>query len=331
MGKPPTTGRRPFHRRFHADAIMGTRDLLLEERGAYYDLLDLMYDKGRPIPDEPRYLAGFMGISVRKWNTIRDSLLASGKIIIRGEYLSNARFERELELEQQETQAAVAWGQKGGKTRAANERKLREQAARAKQSSLPLSVEIRAIPPVEGKGALDMGLTPVSTVADDDPDVSASFHDVFADFSASFHETYLSETDKKAQKTADETQGNLKPARATIFQSPERERLTSLSPRDPDPPTKPSRAKAVNATKLLPSWTPEPLSEGVDELVSRWPEEALPLELAKFRDHAKTNGRTAKDWDAAFRNWLRKADEKHGRDSARNPGKPSGWGFATGR
>lgn len=31
------------------------------------------------------------------------------------------------------------------------------------------------------------------------------------------------------------------------------------------------------------------------------------LELDKFRDHAIANGRVQKDWDAAFRNWLRNA------------------------
>lgn len=32
-------------------------------------------------------------------------------------------------------------------------------------------------------------------------------------------------------------------------------------------------------------------------------------ELAKFRDHFKSNGKPLKDWDAAFRNWLRRSAE----------------------
>ena len=35
-------------------------------------------------------------------------------------------------------------------------------------------------------------------------------------------------------------------------------------------------------------------------------------ELEKFRNHAEANGRTAKNWQAAFRNWLIKAAELRG-------------------
>lgn len=46
----------------------------------------------------------------------------------------------------------------------------------------------------------------------------------------------------------------------------------------------------------------------------------LPSELEKFTNHAQANGRTAKDWQAAFRNWLIKADEfGRGRPPAGRP------------
>lgn len=35
-------------------------------------------------------------------------------------------------------------------------------------------------------------------------------------------------------------------------------------------------------------------------------------EAARFRDHAAATGRVAKDWDAAFRNWLRKSEDDRG-------------------
>jgi hypothetical protein len=35
----------------------------------------------------------------------------------------------------------------------------------------------------------------------------------------------------------------------------------------------------------------------------------LEFQAAKFRDHARANGKTQKDWDATFRNWLRTAVE----------------------
>ena len=33
------------------------------------------------------------------------------------------------------------------------------------------------------------------------------------------------------------------------------------------------------------------------------------LEHAKFRDHYKSNGKAMKDWDATWRNWMRRVKE----------------------
>lgn len=73
---------------------------------------------------------------------------------------------------------------------------------------------------------------------------------------------------------------------------------------NPSPPasatTKKSR-KRTNATQLPDGWSPGPyvIPNGVD----------AKRELERFRNHAQTNGRTAKDWQAAWRNWLLKAEE----------------------
>ena len=42
--------------------------------------------------------------------------------------------------------------------------------------------------------------------------------------------------------------------------------------------------------------------------------QGLALEAAKFRDHALSNNRLLVDWDAGFRNWLRKAAELSGKN-----------------
>jgi hypothetical protein len=49
-------------------------------------------------------------------------------------------------------------------------------------------------------------------------------------------------------------------------------------------------------------------TEGVD----------LEVEVVQFRDHAQATGRVLKNWDAGFRNWLRKA-------KALTPRKPTDW------
>ena len=78
--------------------LEGVEEMTLEERGAYITLLSLMYQRGGPLPDQPRWLAGHCLVSVRAWNTLRAGLLAKGKIIINAEgRLENKRAMSELE------------------------------------------------------------------------------------------------------------------------------------------------------------------------------------------------------------------------------------------
>lgn len=80
----------------------------------------------------------------------------------------------------------------------------------------------------------------------------------------------------------------------------------SESVREPDP-TRPDptnkREAAKRGARLPESWNPNDkhrhlaLELGVDLLT----------ETAQFRDHALATGRVMKDWDAAFRTWLRKS------------------------
>lgn len=62
------------------------------------------------------------------------------------------------------------------------------------------------------------------------------------------------------------------------------------------------------ASQLPPDWKPDPdeWSAAAETLGS---EARAVNELAKFRDHALSKGRVAKDWQAAWRNWVRRAVE----------------------
>ncbi|WP_181708780.1 YdaU family protein [Chthonobacter rhizosphaerae] len=111
---------RPWYRRYGSDFIAGTLGLTLEEKGAYSIILDLMYDRGRPIPDDPRYIAGVCGCSIRKWSAIRARLVALGKIQIVDGSITNRRAERELENDAKASQKLAESGSKGGQKRAEN-------------------------------------------------------------------------------------------------------------------------------------------------------------------------------------------------------------------
>ena len=99
-------------------------------------------------------------------------------------------------------------------------------------------------------------------------------------------------------------------------------------PISPPPSTKPG----ARAVRLPDDWQPQPLAKGTAEIVAVWEPGRMERELAKFRDWAAAasgpNSRKP-NWDAAWRNWLREADERHG-NSSRNRGGNPGAGHPAG-
>jgi uncharacterized protein YdaU (DUF1376 family) len=110
-----------WYKRCGADFIHGTMMLTLEEKGAYSLCLDLIYDRGGPIPDDARWLAGVCGISLRKWSTIRGRLLSLGKIASENGLISNSRADFEILSSNLSSRERAESGAKGGRKRAENE------------------------------------------------------------------------------------------------------------------------------------------------------------------------------------------------------------------
>lgn len=113
----------PYHKRYHSDALAGMMSLTLEERGCYQTLLDMMYDRGGPLIDNERLLAGYMNCSTRKWRALREILIEKRKIRINKDGLiTNGRTEKEIENTSKTHRKRVEWGSKGGRIRAENEK-----------------------------------------------------------------------------------------------------------------------------------------------------------------------------------------------------------------
>lgn len=110
----------PWHRRFHSDALTGMLSLTLEERGAYQTILDLIYDRGGPVPDNDRLLSGYMGCSIRKWKSLRAAMLEKGKIVAKNDCLTNLRAEKEIENSVKTARKLAENGAKGGRKKAEN-------------------------------------------------------------------------------------------------------------------------------------------------------------------------------------------------------------------
>lgn len=129
--------RMDWHPRYHRAFLEGTQRLTLEERGCYTTILDLIYDRGGPIPDDARWLAGWMNCSVRKWMAIRSVLIASGKITVEGEgdeaVIRNERADFELDSQSARRRANAKSGSSGGRKSAEKERKPKKTTTKAKR------------------------------------------------------------------------------------------------------------------------------------------------------------------------------------------------------
>ena len=91
------TKRKPRRADFYADDwLSGTMDLSIDEEGAYIRVCALIYSKGRPIPDDDRWLAGMCRVSTRRWRKLRHSLIDKGKITIMDGFIHQQRCEFEL-------------------------------------------------------------------------------------------------------------------------------------------------------------------------------------------------------------------------------------------
>lgn len=73
---------------------------------------------------------------------------------------------------------------------------------------------------------------------------------------------------------------------------------------------KPKRASAL-PEDFAPNDTAHALAESLGV--------SLPVELAKFKDHFALTGKVGKDWQAGFRNWLKRASEYRGSQPRGSP------------
>lgn len=81
----------PYYKRFPRDFFEGTIGMPFEVKAAYGLLIDLIFIRDGRLPDDARFIAGHLGLSVRKWNVIRQALVDAGKIRVDLGIISNLR------------------------------------------------------------------------------------------------------------------------------------------------------------------------------------------------------------------------------------------------
>lgn len=97
------------------------------------------------------------------------------------------------------------------------------------------------------------------------------------------------------------------PTRPDQSLSPNGDKDVVVTQVDPPSPETPPKATRTRGSKIDPDWMPS--QSVIDAMKAECPQVDLEAEHRKFIDHYLGNGKTMKDWDAAWRNWIRKAPE----------------------
>lgn len=88
----------PYYKAYPRDFFGGTVGMDIALKGTYRLVLDLIYMHGGMLPDDPRYISGQIGSSVKAWNIAKGKLLAMGKLVLVETSLTNLRAISELEM-----------------------------------------------------------------------------------------------------------------------------------------------------------------------------------------------------------------------------------------
>lgn len=89
-------GRISWYKRDPDAALSGMFELTLEERGAYNTVLDLIYSRANELPDDDRWIAGWLRVDVRVWKRIKRVLIERGKLYLDEGTIRNARADVEV-------------------------------------------------------------------------------------------------------------------------------------------------------------------------------------------------------------------------------------------
>lgn len=86
-----------WYKRDPERALSGMLGLRLDQRGAYNTVLDLIYLKANRLPDDDRFIAGWMGVDVRVWRRLKAELIGLGKLRIEDGFVRNERADVEVD------------------------------------------------------------------------------------------------------------------------------------------------------------------------------------------------------------------------------------------
>jgi uncharacterized protein YdaU (DUF1376 family) len=107
-----------WYKRDPSAALEGMHHLTLEERGAYNTVLDLIYLRDDHLPDDDRFISGYLGVDKRVWTRLKTSLVANGKLLLEDGFIRNPRATTEVRTVVRTRVANTVAGQISGVIRA---------------------------------------------------------------------------------------------------------------------------------------------------------------------------------------------------------------------
>jgi uncharacterized protein YdaU (DUF1376 family) len=109
---------RPWYKHYAADFLNGVDGIGPDTIGCYIVILDMLYDRGEPVPNDARLIGGRLGCSSRLARTLIDRLIGLGKLFQAPLGLTNIRAEKEITITKLNRLKFVESGSKGGRNRA---------------------------------------------------------------------------------------------------------------------------------------------------------------------------------------------------------------------
>jgi len=134
---------RPWYKRFPADFVNGTLHMNLEQKGAYSVCIDLIFDRGGPIDDNPQWIARACGCSLRKWKLLREYLISQGNLTENNGTLCNKRAIAMLETSVKDARKLSENGMKGARKAAENRAVYNENNKLASKGHVKLNMHTR--------------------------------------------------------------------------------------------------------------------------------------------------------------------------------------------
>lgn len=107
-------GKLTWHKREHAAALEETAKMTLEESGAYFKIIDLIYSHDGRLADESGFICRWLNCDARVWKRLKARLIQLGKLFVRDGELHIEVIDKAIDTALAKLAAMAELGRSGG-------------------------------------------------------------------------------------------------------------------------------------------------------------------------------------------------------------------------